>query len=489
MKLWQKIYLFSLLILIVAVNSTGIILIQNLHNSLLNKEIEKSMSEEKLLARELKINCLYYERYLSIYNKTLFHGDFSRELLQDGEIPYKGSINEIVKDYIETSACTGKIQVVDMEDKIIYTDLDFPVCQEKNELEGLDKDEIHYILKSLGSNEYVFFCSLSEIGNSLVKIYYAKDITSVYEERKKNYSVFIKLDIWMCSLFAIFMLFISKSISRPIEALTTSTNKIADGNYNERVSIHSKDELGVLSKDFNRMAMVIEQQIKDLKQANEEKEAFINNFTHELKTPLTSIIGYADVLRTSKYDESLFLEASNYIYNEGKHLEKIAFKMMDLIYAKTQTLKLERVEMQEVFDEVEMGFRQRVKENQIHVVTEGNSVYLMADKILIKMLLMNLVDNAIKASRRGSSIFLKAVVENNQTVLYVEDEGIGISQEYIDRLCEPFYVVDPARTKKNGGAGIGMAICQKIAQVHQAKLKIESALGKGTSISISFKNE
>ena len=67
MKLWQKIYLFSLLILIVAVNSTGIILIQNLHNSLLNKEIEKSMSEEKLLARELKINCLYYERYLSIY--------------------------------------------------------------------------------------------------------------------------------------------------------------------------------------------------------------------------------------------------------------------------------------------------------------------------------------------------------------------------------------------------------------------------------------
>ena len=219
----------------------------------------------------------------------------------------------------------------------------------------------------------------------------------------------MKLDILICSLFAVFMFFISRLITKPINTLIASTQKISLGQYSERVRIKSKDEFNVLSNHFNLMAQTVEDKINELEVSNIEKETFINNLTHELKTPLTSIIGYANLIRTSKYNEELFFEAADYIYKEGKRLEQMAFKMMDLIYAKTQEIKLTPEKIMRIIYEVEKSLIVKLKDKNIDLIIEGEECILDVDKDLIKMALCNLVDNAIKASENNSKIYLKSI--------------------------------------------------------------------------------
>ena len=234
------------------------------------------------------------------------------------------------------------------------------------------------------------------------------------------------------------------------------------------------------------MAETIEDKVEQLERSNNEKECFINNFTHELKTPLTSIIGYANFLQGSKYDEQLFFEAAHYIYKESKYLEKMSFKMMDLIYSKSQNLTLVPVSLREVVEEAEESLKGKLEEKKITLIIEGDSKRLRLDATLMKMLISNLLENAIKASSEGAKILVQIIPLEEQVQLIVKDFGIGIGKEHLDKICEPFYIIDPARTRKGNGAGIGLAICKKIIDAHNAKLHIESKPGKGTMVMISF---
>lgn len=464
MKLWQKIYLFSLILFIVTINLSGVLLIQNFHNSLLKKEIETCINEKNFLAYEFKINT----------QEDIPPLDLERTL------------NTLMNDYAASIHYEGTFQLLDFENKLLYTDFDFPVPPDTKELNQLSSQQTHYIIRPLQGHYYLYICSATRAYNTTLKIYYAKDISAIYAQRKAHFSFFLRLDCLICCIFAIFMFFISRKITKPISILTASTQKIASGNYSERVIIHSKDEFNTLSNCFNQMAQTIEDKIAQLQLSNEEKETFINNFTHELKTPLTSIIGYANLIRTAKYNEQLFLDAANYIYKESKNLEQMAFKMMDLIYAKSGCLNLQPEDILPLYQEVKYTLMPKLEQKQIYLKIIGSPTTLMIDKTLMKLLLCNLVENAIHASSVGSTIILATATDNAHIILSVQDFGIGISKEHLDKICNPFYVVDAARTKKNNGAGIGLSICQKIIQCHKASFHIESVPSKGTTFSIIF---
>jgi signal transduction histidine kinase len=184
----------------------------------------------------------------------------------------------------------------------------------------------------------------------------------------------------------------------------------------------------------------------------------------------------------------VFVEASDYIYKEGKRLEKMAFKMMDLIYAKTQEIELITERIFNVIDEVKRLQFARLKDKNIDLIIEGEDCVLDIDKDLITMALSNLVENAIKASKNNSKIYIKICIIQNKTYISVVDLGLGIAKEHLDKLWQPFYVVDKARSRKNNGAGIGLSICKKIAEVHSADIKISSDLGIGTEVTLIFNN-
>lgn len=475
MKLWQKIYSFTLLLLILTLNIAGFILIQKVHNDLLEKEIDKCISEQKFKASGLRINSTYIEK--------IYSGDSANINM---------SINNLMSEYSNSTnrgdGQVGNIEILDSQNNIIYTDAKFPVANEKKELENLSSGQIKYIIRTLNEKQYLYVSSLVKMHNIPIKVHYAKDISNIYKEKMNYYTLFIKLDVLICSLFAIFMFFISRLITKPINILIDSTKKISLGQYSERVEIKSKDEFNILSNHFNVMTQTIEDKINELEIANIEKETFINNLTHELKTPLTSIIGYANLIRSSKYDEELFFKASDYIYKEGKRLEQMAFKMMDLIYAKSQEIKLAPERIMPIINDVEKALLVKLKDKDIELIVEGQDCILQIDKDLFKIALCNLVENAIKASKNNSKIYIKILCKYDKTVISIVDSGEGMDKEHLDKIFQPFYVVDKARSRKNHGAGIGLSICKKIAEVHNADIKIHSVLGNGTEVTLTFNN-
>lgn len=469
MKLWQKIYFITLALLIITLNSVGFLFIQNVHNNLLSKEIDKSIMEQKFVAAQLSMATT---QLLKSSNGSSAALDLS--------------VHTFMDEYTASMTSDATYQIVDSQNNLIYTDLGFPVSSVQMKLQDASSERIKYIIYPTGDEYLLYICRLTNNNFTPLKIYYVKNISDLYAERKQNIFLFLKIDALICLVFAIVMLFMSKLLTKPIENLMSCTQQIASGEYANRVTVQSKDEFGTLAKQFNLMAETIENKMRELELSNEEKETFIHNFTHELKTPLTSIIGYANFIRTSKYDERLFFEASEYIYKEGKRLEQMAFKMMDLIYAREPNLEWTVVDMVHLLQDVRKILKAKLDEKQIELIIEGSPNILPVDVNLMKILFCNVVENAIKASSPYSQILVKIVKIEDKVIVSVIDAGMGIASEHLSKIGQPFYTVDPARTRKNNGAGIGLSICKKVAKAHGASFNIESELGKGTTISLTF---
>lgn len=260
---------------------------------------------------------------------------------------------------------------------------------------------------------------------------------------------------------------------------------VAGGNFSERVEIVSDDEIGLLSGNFNNMATVVDDKINQLEKISADKQRSIDNLAHELRTPLTSIIGYADFLRTTKYDEETFIDSLSYIYEEGKRLEKLAFKLMDLIFVRKEDLHEEN--LKELLIEIRNSFIPKLEEKNINLEISTENLNFLMDKDFIKILITNLVDNAIKASKIGDKIYISAYKNSeSRIILEVKDMGVGIPKEDIPKVFEPFFMVDKSRSRANSGVGLGLSLCAEIAKIHDADIQIESELGEGTTIKLLF---
>lgn len=276
-------------------------------------------------------------------------------------------------------------------------------------------------------------------------------------------------------------------IISPVNKLIKSTQKISDGNFNERVDINSKDEIGILAKNFNYMTSVIEDNINELKESSEDKQKFIDNLSHEIRSPLTSIIGYTDYLITNKdFDEETF-KALNYVYKEGKRLEKMSSKLMDLIVIRKEKPKMKYESIKEILEEIKASMVPRLRDKNIDIVVSSEESSILMDKELIIILIKNFIDNAIKASGEGSKIYVNAYL-NIVPIIEIKDRGVGIPRDDIKKIFEPFYMVDKSRDRRNNGVGLGLSICAKIAEIHNAEIKVESEVGIGTTVRIEFNN-
>lgn len=466
MKLWQKIYIITLSLLILSLNLIGFLFIQSSHNNLLKKEIDSSIIEQKFISYHLKLSLSDFENSSSVSVERF--------------------ILKIMEKYTTSINYNSAYQILNKNNELIYKDMDFPYSENNPELEVISSNNTNYIIKPINGNYYLFICSLIDNADIPLKVHCAKDISSIYKERHSNWMLFLKLDLFISVLFAIVMLLIIKLLTKPIENLTLLTKEIISGNYSYRINIASKDELGILADNFNFMTETIENNILELQSENKKKEDFINNFTHELKTPLTSIIGYSNFIMTSKYDEEIFFEASRYIYNEARYLEKISFKLMDFIYSKKNNLEMKRINIIDILTDVEKTLSQKLISKNIDLIMTIPNKDLILEYDLIKILFKNLIDNSIKASSENSKIIISEISNPNKFIICVKDFGIGISNEHLDRIFEPFYVVDQSRSRKNNGLGLGLSICQEIIRAHDAELKISSKLNIGTTVFISF---
>lgn len=278
-------------------------------------------------------------------------------------------------------------------------------------------------------------------------------------------------------------------LTRPIRRISRTAKQFSAGHYERRVSVRSKDELGQLAQDFNAMADSLEHKIWELNDAVERQKEFTASFAHELKTPLTSVIGYADTLRSRQLPPRLQMDAANYIFKEGRRLEALSFALLDLFALEKEAPELVPCHIlrlvQETADSAAYHLRQKRISMEIRV--EDCTLPLAAE--LFKTLLYNLIDNARKASDEGSVILLRGLRTEAGYSLSVIDRGRGIPADQLKRIIEPFFMVDKSRARAEGGAGLGLALCQKIAEVHHARLSFRSESGKGTAVTLTFGGE
>lgn len=313
-----------------------------------------------------------------------------------------------------------------------------------------------------------------------------RDVTEVFHERTKGFSVYRRVTVVVLLVSSFVMLFLSYWLTEPIRRLRDATKKMASGDYQFRAECSSEDEMGELTRDFNRMANVLEENIQNLKEEVQAREEFIAAFSHELKTPLTSMVGYADMLRSRKLEEEKQFLAANYIYTESRRLENMSFRLLDMIVAKREGAIRKKAEVSQFFEHIREMFGAETA-MQFEISYEEGTVY--ADAELLTTVLVNLVDNAVKASEPGGVIEIKGAREGTGYRFLVKDYGVGIPEEECKKITEAFYMVDKSRSRSRNGAGLGLALCSTFLQQHQSRLEIESRLGEGSSFSFLLPDE
>lgn len=472
MKLWQKVFLCTFLLFELTFNAASLYLLKHTFSLQLNKEIERGLSEQRILHSGLQANgSLVRDRQLMQHNGLR---DFLRVIFEGYTRYFDQSIS---------------IEVLDSSSRIVYSSFGETVDGPREEWEGLPSDKRNYIVRDIGPNSYLFVTSKLVLNEDVYRLTYIRDITDLYRNQRTQFSLYLKLNALTAAVLAAALYLLVRYLTRSVRSLTHTARIIAEGDYTQRVQVLSQDEIGTLAQQFNRMAAAVQGKMEELKKTAANKQHFIECLTHELKTPLTSIIGYADFLRSTRYQEEIYFRGLHYIYIEGKRLESLSFKLMDLILLEKEKPDASMESIPAVCREIAESLRPRLDEAGIALVLEVEEHIRSIDKDLFKVLLINLLDNAIKASGKGSRITLRGQVSAASSggyMLEVEDEGIGIPEADLPKVTEPFYMVDKARSRSHQGAGLGLSLCTEIVKLHGGRMEIRSSLNRGTTITVTL---
>ena len=309
----------------------------------------------------------------------------------------------------------------------------------------------------------------------------AYDLTALYQARDAALRRFLLLEAAVLAAGAAVTAVFASRMTRPLRTLTAASAEIADGDYARRTQLHTGDEIETLSTSFDKMADAVQEKITDLRADVQQREDFMGAFAHELKTPMTSIIGYADMLRTLQTDPAEQHEAAGAIYHEGRRLEALSGKLLALLGLGEEGITLQPTPLADLWPRLAAACP------GVALQLPACGAAVQADADLLLDLLCNLVGNAVKASEPGQPVEVLAADNGDTVTLTVADHGCGIPQSEISRVTEPFYMVDKSRARRQGGSGLGLSLCRRIAEVHGSDLHIESELGKGTRVSVTLR--
>lgn len=306
-----------------------------------------------------------------------------------------------------------------------------------------------------------------------------RDISDLYRQGKRQLAEgTVILAVTMLAAALLTFLFV-KRILRPLGELEAAAKQISQGRLGQQVQVKGRDEIGELAEAFNHMSQQLERQVEELSQVADRRKLLLGSMAHEMKTPMTSIIGYADTLLHVKLKKEQQEKALEHIYAASTRLERLSGKLMELIgLYDNDSIHMEETDMKALFARVKELEEKPLEERDLSLRCFCKMEKCLVDPDLMESLLLNLIENAARASSPGETIFLTG---KGSTIL-VEDQGCGIPEKEVGKITEAFYMVDKARSKSMGGSGLGLAICSRIALLHGAALKIESTPGEGTRV-------
>lgn len=338
----------------------------------------------------------------------------------------------------------------------------------------------------IGGKQYNIVGSSVDLAQSaapLCLVFVAEDISAVYAQIAELRARFLCIGISGLLLGLTLVVLLVHRALAPLGALRQTAADIAGGDYGGRADIHSCDEVGALAQSFNSMAEAVQSRINELTETAERQRLFIGAVSHEFKTPLTGILLNADNLQNAYMSETEQEAALAAIHSQAAWLEALVQKMLRLITVR-QDISVSVFPASHLLERVRECTRGILAGRGIKLEIRQADFDITGDIDLLQSALVNLVDNAAKASADGDEITTTA----QGGTITVKDFGGGIPPESLARITEPFYTPDKSRSKRQGGAGLGLALVREIAAAHGAALEIESAPGGGTSVSIHFNN-
>ena len=312
------------------------------------------------------------------------------------------------------------------------------------------------------------------------------DLSSVYTNRDVQLQIFYRIYIAVILIGVLTAAVFSYGLTRKLRKLTGAVRQIAGGELSVRTNLAAEDEFGQLSRDFDAMADHLQENIHHLEQEMERQEAFIGAFSHELKTPMTAMIGYADLLRQDKLKEEKRLMAADYIFSEGKRLERLSHRLLELLLLRKETIAMQEVSLHGFVQEIAQTVAPEFQKKNIDFTFCGEHGKVYFEPDLVKSLLYNLLDNAAKSMDGEGRIHLTAAILPNGCQFQVEDTGRGMRPEELERITEAFYRADKSRSRKQGGAGLGLALCKEIVRLHHGHMKFISSPETGTQVLVTL---
>lgn len=470
-KMWLKISIISGAVLILIVTVCSMLLL----NYMKDKYVELAIEQTRTQLQDLAIS----------------FSEMAQENLKDETDPV---VRQSIVRYC-FSSLADETSVLIYGDKILHSSVIAPIWGSDYNI-PLQKDSldfIYYRLVVMGGRNIIICGGGVSIPRATYSVYVVKDITEVYDNITAMTWRFVIICAASVIIGTILISLLVRRAIKPLIMLKSMTRRMAEGEFGERVDIDTEDEVGELAYDFNAMARAVKSHIAKLEDTAQRQQLFIGGLTHEFKTPMTSMMIHTDTLLTADLTTEESRVSLKHLYEQCRWLERLSQKLLMLLTME-EKLEVHPVKVQELFADVYESTAEILQTRNTPLVIECDIDALKFDYDLMKSMLINLIDNASKASESGQLIKLRAYSVDAKYrgvfhTIEVSDCGRGIPKDEIDRITDAFYMVDRSRSKKMGGSGLGLALVKRIAEAHHAKLVIESELSVGTTVKVIFKDE
>lgn len=279
-------------------------------------------------------------------------------------------------------------------------------------------------------------------------------------------------------------------ITRPIREIVKFSEKIADGNYQERIQIRTGDELELLGTTINELAEKLDASAAETRRLENIRRDFVANVSHELKTPLTSISGFVETLQDgAAEDPALRDKFLGILSTESGRLRRLIEDLLiisDIENGREMNLDTD-INVKEAIEETLAVLQPLIEKRKIQIQTSyAYEIIIGGNRDRFKQMMMNLIDNACKYSNEGGQVSVTVKKQDGKAVISVSDNGIGIEWENLPRLFERFYRVDKSRSIKSGGTGLGLSIVKHIVNLFHGEIKVESKPGEGTTFTVTL---
>jgi len=455
-RLWQKVYLVTIILFVVVLNIGIYVVFELTYKKDIEAEQKQAETQYNILNSGLvrSLDSLYSQGDVTdsklqrvIENYENYYDDEIRlTLWREESCVYPGN-NQMLRDWKHTDG--------------------------KNELitEG-NKNKKITVRGKLYEGEVPLY------------LQYEKELTELKEVWDRLRLKYIMISVGFSLILAVFLFGILRKTMKPIDELTKTVDSMAEGKLESRASGRGKDEIATLGRHFNQMADRIQENMQLIQKEAEAKQEFVDNFAHELKSPLTSIYGFAEYIQKANVSEDEKVQCMGYIMEESNLLLQLSYNLLDMARIRNEEVHMEEINLEDMEEQIKKRMEALCQERKVTLDCKRNVTDMYANEVLLYSLLCNLIQNAVYACESGDTVSWSVEEETDEFKICVEDNGCGMTKEQIRRVKEPFYRVDKARSREAGRTGLGLAICAQIVEYHNGKMDIQSEIDKGTIVTI-----